>query len=394
MHPVDLSYAAIALVVVALLAATACVVTTIVAARTPGLWLDRVPFFAWSMVVAGSIWLLTLPALLANSLLIYVDHHYGKPALFGLGVNQWQGLSWLFYQPAIYAIAIPALGIVTDVVTTLGGMRPKHRSTLLAAIGGFGILAFGAWAQPLWYRDVQSQAWFVAVSVLIIIPVAILAGGWAVTLREGRPLLKSGLIAGLGAGVLAIVAVIAGAVYAVKPFELHDPAWSRLGFNPPFADGQFLLVVSVAILGTIAALCYWAPKLYGHFANEGLAKLAALVGAVGGLVAGLPLMVYGFALKFHGLADSNKFLQGTSTLGAALLVVAVALVVIALLAGKGEPDADAWEQGQSLEWATASPPPMVAFGVLDPVTSPEPVLDEVAATARPELEAGDPEEGA
>ena len=76
---VDLSYAGLALVLASLLVASVCVVTTVVALRTPGLWLDRVPMFSWSMVVAGTVWLLTLPVLLANILLVYIDHHYGQP---------------------------------------------------------------------------------------------------------------------------------------------------------------------------------------------------------------------------------------------------------------------------------------------------------------------------
>ena len=97
---VDLSYAGLALVLAALIVATVCVLTTVIALRTPGLWLDRMPMFSWSMVVAGTLWLLTLPVLLANILLIYIDHHYGRPALFGIGSNQWPQLSWAFAQPA------------------------------------------------------------------------------------------------------------------------------------------------------------------------------------------------------------------------------------------------------------------------------------------------------
>ena len=90
-------------------------------------------------------------------------------------------------------------------------------------------------------------------------------------------------------------------------------------------------------------------------------------------------MIFGFAIKADALADSGKFLNGLSAFGAAVLLVAVLLVVAALLMGsKGDDDGvadDAWGVGQSLEWATASPPVAGNFGELARVGSAEPLLD-------------------
>ena len=67
--------------------------------------------FSWSMLVAGTLWLLTLPVVLADVVLIYIDHHYGRhPSLFGIGTNQWPQLAWAFGQPQIYAVAHPGAG--------------------------------------------------------------------------------------------------------------------------------------------------------------------------------------------------------------------------------------------------------------------------------------------
>ena len=115
---VDLAYVALAAIVLALLLASVCVLTTVVALRTPGLRLDHVPMFSWSMSSPSSIWLLTLPVLLANIVLIYVDHQLGRPSDFGVGLNQWPQLAWVVQQPQIYVFAIPALGVVSDIVAT------------------------------------------------------------------------------------------------------------------------------------------------------------------------------------------------------------------------------------------------------------------------------------
>ena len=377
---VDLSYAALTLIIVSLVLATVCILTTIIALRTPGLRLMRIPMFSWSLVVAGSLWIFSLPVLLANIVLIYVDHHYGTATAFGQA--QWSQLWWFFAQPTIYVVAIPALGAISDIVGTLAGGRSVHRGLTMTMIAAFGILSFGAWAQPLYSPDILNQALYVFMGVVILLPVLGLLASWATTLRGNKPLLKSSLLFALGSAAVLLIATLGGALYVIKPLQLHDPAWLDQG-TPPFADGQMLLVVAAAALAGLGALVHWAPKVFGRFVADGLAKLAALVGLVGGLLAGLPLMIYGFSIKATGLADSVKALDGVSAFGSALVVLAIVLVVVGLLGGRGEaPADDAWGRGQSLEWATASPPPPANFGLLPRIESPEPVLD-----------AADPQEG-
>ena len=372
---VDLFYVAFALVLVSLLTASVCVVTTVIAMRTPGLWLTRVPLFSWSVVVAASLWLLTLPAVLANLVVLYLDHHYGTGAAFA--ADQFAHLGWIFGVPQLYVIAIPVLGVVSDVVATMAGVRQNQRGVMMTAIAAFGILSFGAYAQPAFDPLVWNQALYVGMGVLILLPVLGAVAGWAVTLKSGKPSVQSPLLFAFGAAALLLLSVAAGAVFVIRPFDLHGAGWAEKGFVlPPYAGGLFLLVVAAVTLGASAGLTFWAPKLFGRFAKESLARLAALVGLVGGLVAGLPLLVYGFALKASGLADAAKFLNGTSAVGTALVIVALVLVWLSLLGGKGDaPANDAWGRGQSLEWTTASPPVAGNFGVLPPVESAEPLLD-------------------
>jgi heme/copper-type cytochrome/quinol oxidase subunit 1 len=371
---VDLSYVALALIIVSILVATICILTTIIALRTPGLHLTRIPLFSWSMVVAGSLWLFTLPVLLANIVLIYVDHHYGGGSSFSQA--QWGQLWWFFALPQIYVVAIPALGAISDMVATLAGGRQVGRGLMMTSIAVFGMLSFGAYAQTSYSPQILDQALYVFMGVAIILPVLGVLAGWATMLRGSKPLLKSSLIFALASAVTLLIATLGGALYMIKPLQLHDPAWIDRG-TPPFADGQMLLVVAAATLAGLGALVHWAPKLFGRFVADGPARLAALVGLVGGLLAGLPLMVYGFSLKVSRLGDSAKTLNGASAAGSALIVIAIVLVVVGLISGsRGEaPADDAWGGGQSLEWATSSPPPLADFGLLPLVESAEPLLD-------------------
>ena len=365
----DLGLLALLGLILAIIIATVTVMTTAVALRTPGLSLDRAPFFTWSTLVGGSIWLLTLPVLAANVILIYVDHRYGRPSDYGVSAGQWSQISWLIGQPQIYAFMIPGLGIISDIVATLAGVRQANRGLLYVGIGGFAILSVGAWAQPYFYPEVQDDAVYAGMALLIVLPVLLLLAAWATTLRSGKVSAKSPLALALASGVLLLLAVVAGALYVITPLQLRETV--------AYSTGQYALVIAAVITSAIAGLMYWAPKMTGRFAADGMGKLNVLVLFGGGLLAGLPLILLGFATKFDGLADAADALHVISVAGAALLALGVLLGLVALVTTAHGPsvDADAWGTGQTLEWACPSPPPPGNFGELAVVRSPEPVLD-------------------
>jgi heme/copper-type cytochrome/quinol oxidase subunit 1 len=366
-NAVDLTFLGMAAAIVALLLATVCVLTTVVTLRTPGMTLDRVPLFAWSVFVGGSLWMLTLPALLANLTLVYLDHHYGLPSDFGLADDQWTQLTWAFGQPQVFAYAIPVLGIVGDVVTTMAGTRQRLRGLVLVGIGLLGVLSFGAYAQVFFNEEVREQALYVGVGVLVLLPLLLCFSAWSTTMSV-RPRITGASIAALGAALGLLTGGVASALYVIAPLRLQE--------TTAFADGVLVLVVGSAFLGGLAGVLFWAPKIWGRFANEGTATLAALAGTGGVFLGGLPLCVLGFATRFEALADADAVLLAVAALGALLLVGSTVLVAAAVLAARpGEVAADAWGGGQTLEWLAPSPPPPGNFGALPVVTSPEPLLD-------------------
>ncbi len=255
---VDLTYMGLILVIASLLLATVCVVTTVVALRAEGMTLDRVRPFAWSMFVAGTMWLLSLPVLAGNMLLIYVDHHYGSPSEFGLADLQWGQLSWAFQPPQVFAYAIPVLGLITEALLASarpaeeegegGGAatRPARGGALLAAMGAFGILTFGAWAQPAFNEEVTTQALYVGMCVAILLPILALAGGWAdIMRRAGVPSPSAPLGAASLAVLTLLLAGLASALSAIGPFGLDKEL---------FASFAVTLVYATVVLGGIAGL--------------------------------------------------------------------------------------------------------------------------------------------
>jgi cytochrome c oxidase subunit 1 len=383
-NAVDLAYLGLAVVIVALLLATVCLLTTVVALRAPGLSLDRVPLFSWAVFAGGSVWLLTLPVLLGNILLVYVDLHFGRPSDFGVADNQWQQLSWAFGQPQVFVYAVPALGIIADVTVTMAGVRQRMRGLLLGAIGAMAILSFGAYAQPFFNEEAWTEALYVGVGVLVFLPVLLAVSGIAATARAGKARITGATTGVAFTALLLVLAGLGSALYVISPLRLQESA--------DFQDGLAVLVLGAALTGSLAGLFFWAPKIWGRFANDGLAKLSALASLGGVFIAGAALCAAGFGNRWSPLADASDALHGIAAAGSALVVVAILLAIGALLtsSGAGEVDDDAWGTGQTLEWMTASPPPAGNFGVLAEVTSPEPALDATTADRGP----GDREEPA
>ena len=370
-NAIDLGYLALAVTLMALLLGAVCVATTVVTLRTTGLRLEQVPMFSWSMLVASSIWLLSLPVALANILLIYLDHRLGRPSDFGVGLNQWPQIEWLVQQPQVFVLAIPALGVVGDVVATLAGVRQQKRGVMLSAIAAFGILAFGAWAQPFFNGDVRTQWLFVGMGFAVLLPLFAVLGGWALTLREGTLALNAPMVGAGLAMVPLLLAGVASALYVIEPLDLQESPYTQYGVLA-------LGIGAVTVAGS-AGLAYWGPKIWGRPPINGVALLAVASGFAGSCIAGLAFVINGLVADADEVADAADFLNGTAAAGLALLALAVLLTIVSLLGRGPNPGDDPW-QGQTLEWATSSPPPLGNFGTLTEVTSAEPLLD-----------AGDPE---
>lgn len=401
---VGLFVVALVALIVALLTATISIAATVLALRAPGMTLRKVPMFSWSMVIAGTLWLLTLPVVAALLVLFYVDMTYADSALFIHGPGQlFDQIRWVFWQPTLYVFAIPALGIISDVVPVFAQRRLVKHSTALVLVGLFGVLSFGSWAQLLlsgegreslfpetesvaardisWFQD---NALWSTMGAGAIVPVLGLLGLWLATLLAGRIRLTGVLGLAVVAGLLLTLGVALGIGTAVRDAELFGTAWST---------GQAYAVLVAGFVAALAGLVYWAPKLYGRSVPDALAKLLALLALVGGvLVAG----GYAIAGLFHEPwalltfidhgnevtePDTVEVLNGVAVAGIGVLLLAGVLVALALLARRsGEAGDDPWG-GHTLEWATSSPPPVGNFAELPEITSEAPIYDRRHAEA-------------
>ena len=141
--------------------------------------------FAWSMLVAGAMWLLTLPVLVGVLALMYVDHRHGR-LTFGENAGMYGRIVWAFRHPQVYAFAVPVLGIAGDVLAVTARTRQAFRGVAMGAIAAFGAFGFGAFVQLSVYADAVKQPAYIGMSLFAVVPVLLLLALWADLFRRGK----------------------------------------------------------------------------------------------------------------------------------------------------------------------------------------------------------------
>jgi heme/copper-type cytochrome/quinol oxidase subunit 1 len=403
---VELSILSIGIVALAVLVATMCVMATVVAQRPEGMSLYEVPLFSWSMLVAGAIWMLSLPVWLANLAIAWTDFRGVDAQAFGQVDQIWDQVAWLWSQPMIFAFAIPVLGIVGEIVPVAAGRRQRLYSVMQSTIGAFGVLTFGAWAQsffnpgPYFNPDVPQIALVVIMSLLLIVPLLAFAGGLGETLAKGKPTISGHLILAMLALITLLIAAGAAALHVAGSglgiVREVDETWLQELIEPledlqgtVITTGVMQLALISALIGAVAGLYYWGPKIFGRTLMTPLGGLAGLSLVGGAIVLGAANIVNAFldegdrpfrATTNQGVWDENavETFNIIGTIGALLLVAGLGLVILDItrvLFQGTEDDVDNPWDGHTLEWATASPPPVGNFVEVPVVTSERPLLD-------------------
>ncbi|MDE0700213.1 MAG: hypothetical protein F4Y27_08400 [Acidimicrobiaceae bacterium] len=404
------------LVIFALLMASVCIATTVVSLRTSGMNLLRVPLFAWSMLVATSVWLLTLPVALGNLAFIYFDLR-GGPRIpdetFGIAEGShaiYAQIAWLVEQPQIYAFAIPVLGVLGTIAPVVAKRRHAQHVVAVALIGLFGLLSVGGWSQP-WFQgnNYDEKFVFIIFGLFAVIPVFGSIGAVADTI-VGRSsdsdtdsavssdpgasgesgfagLLSVYGLAAIGAALLLLAGTVAGLARVIQPWDLGDRTTETSVMN---------LVLFSAVAAAIAGIWFWAPKIGGHELAVSTGRLVVLDIVAGAVLLGGADFVSGFfeapAFGYHVVGSSAplpsepsnqgfvEVMNVVGTIGAVLIALGVLGVFAAIAKAMRSSDGvdDNPYGGQTLEWTTSSPPPPGNFSEPpERVVSEAPLLDTV-----------------
>jgi cytochrome c oxidase subunit I len=354
------------------------VITTVFCLRAPGMVMFRMPIFSWNMLVTTFLVLLAFPVLTSAFALLWADRHLnthffdpnngGQPIL-------WQHLFWFFGHPEVYILALPYFGVITEVFATMSKKPVFGYKGMVAATLSIGALSMGVWAHHMYTTGAVLLPFFAAMSLLIAVPTGIKFFNWIGTMWKGTLTLNTAMLFSVGFLGMFLFGGLTGIVLAQPPldFQLH---------NTYFVVGHFHYVISALVFGIFASIYYWFPKYTGRLLDERLGKLSFALMFIGFNLAFFPQHDLGLRGMSRRIAtyDGNlglNFLNELSTIGAYITGIGIVPTVInmwrSLLHGKVAGD-NPWD-GQTLEWATSSPPPEHNFLSLPPIRSERPLWD-------------------
>jgi cytochrome c oxidase subunit 1 len=214
---------------VAALSVAVELVATIFKMRAPGMTLNRIPLFVWSMLVMSFMVIFALPAVVSSSTFLLLDRlvgtHFFNPAEGGDAIL-YQHLFWFFGHPEVYIIFIPALGMVSTIITTFTGRPTFGYLPLVVAQFATGFLGFSVWVHHMFATGLPQLglSFFTVASLMIVIPTAVQIYCWIAALWKGRPRLETPLLFVLGFLFIFVLGGLSGVTLAAVPLNLqvHD----------------------------------------------------------------------------------------------------------------------------------------------------------------------------
>src|SRR5450756_1779101 len=355
------------------------ILATIVLLRAPGMRLNRMTLFLWSVFANQFLILGALPSLAVAAILLYMDRHLGtsffNPATGGDPLL-WQHLFWFFGHPEVYILILPAFGIISEVIPVFARKPIFGYSFIAYSSVAIGVLSFTVWAHHMFAvgLGLAADAAFAFTSFTIAVPTSVKIFNWLATLWGGSLRFRTPMLFALGFIGLFVIGGLSGMAVAVVPFD-----WQ-------VTDSYFIVGHLHSVLfggtafGVFAGTYYWFPKISGRMMDERLGAVSFGLLVVGFLftfqsfhilgLLGMPRRIYTFAANM-GWNELNLI----ATLGAYVIAVATVVflwnLVVSLRSGRvaGPDPWDAW----TLEWATSSPPPKHNFDRLPEVRSRRPL---------------------
>jgi cytochrome c oxidase subunit I len=364
---------------VSALAVAVELVVTIFKQRAPGMTLDRLPLFVWSMLVTSFLVIIAMPAIMVASTSLILDRligtHFYNPAEGG-DVLLWQHLFWFFGHPEVYIIFIPAIGMVSTIVATFSRRPVFGYLPLVLALIGTGVLAFGLWVHHMFVTGLPrlGESFFTASSMAIAVPAGVQIFCWIATLWDGRLVFKTPLLFVIAFIVTFVIGGLTGVMVASVPLDtqVHDTYFVVAHFH--------YVLIGGAVFPLLGAIYYWFPKITGRMMSERLGRWVVGLVFLGFNLAffpmhvlglqGMPRRVYTYQADM-GWGGLNLF----SSLSAFVLAAGFALFFFDAIRSvrRGAPAGDNPWLAPTLEWATASPPPSYNFARIPVVASPYPL---------------------
>jgi cytochrome o ubiquinol oxidase subunit 1 len=354
-------------------------VTTILKMRAPGMSYMRMPVFCWTSLASSLLIVAAFPILTATLAMLLLDRYVGFHFFTneaGGNAMMFMNLIWAWGHPEVYILVLPAFGVYSEVVATFSGKPLFGYRSMVIATMAICILSFSVWLHHFFTMGAGADvnAFFGIASMLIAIPTGVKIYNWLFTMYGGRVRFSSPMLWAVGFMVTFVIGGMTGVLLAVPPadFLLHNSLFLVAHFHN--------VIIGGVLFGAFAGYTYWFPKAFGFTLDERLGKAAFWCWFFGFYLAFVPLYVVGLEgmtrrMQHYDRPEWYPWLL-VAGFGALVILCGIALQIAQLTISirtrqrRREPTGDPWD-GRSLEWATASPPPVFNFAVLPTVTDEE-----------------------
>ncbi len=352
-------------------------IITVLQARTRGMTLMRMPLSVWGIFTATCLALFAFPALIVSCIMMTLDSLLGT-SFFMPAMNQFgeqlsysggspilfQHLFWFFGHPEVYIVALPAFGIVSDLISVHARKNIFGYRMMVWAIVIIGALSFIVWAHHMYVAGMNPWfGFFFATTTLIIaVPTAIKVYNWVLTLWRGNIRLTTPMLFALAFIITFVNGGITGLFLGnvIVDVPLSDTY---------FVVAHFHMVMGIApILVVFGAIYHWYPLITGRFLHEGMGKFHFWISFLGSYLIYFPMHYLGFVgvpRRYYEMYDSEFITTSTTFLNQFITIVALIvgfsqliflynLITSAKLGKKA--GKNPWK-ACSLEWQTTDVPP-------------------------------------
>ncbi len=370
-------------------------IVTFLRMRCPGMTIDRVPILIWGTLTASAANIFAIPAVSLAFLLLWMDRNIGThffDAAAGGSALLWQHLFWMFGHPWVYAIVLPAMGMVSDGLPVFCRRPLVGYSVVALATVATMVLGFGVWVHHMFATGLPgvSLSFFSAASIIIALPSAVGVFAWLATIWLGRPVFSTPFLFFASFIILFTIGGVSGYMTGSVPVD-----WQLTDTYFVVAHLHYVLI-GINVFPVVGATYFWFPKFTGRMMDEKLGRwnfwtmfvgfnLGFFPMHISGLL-GMPRRIYTYN-EGMGWDWVNLITTAGSFLFAAGVLIFLYNVVFSLKNG-ARAGANPWD-APTLEWATSSPPPPYNFSVIPTVASRHPLWeDRLAPPARSVLTAG------
>ena len=363
----DMAIFAIHLMGIASIMGAINIITTIINMRAPDMPLLRMPLFCWTWLITAFLLIAVMPVLAGAVTMLLTDRHFGTSFFNAAGGGDpilYQHIFWFFGHPEVYIMALPAFGVVSQVVPAFSRKPLFGYTSMVYATASIALLSFIVWAHHMFTvgMPVAGILFFMFATMLIAVPTGVKVFNWIATMWRGSLSFETPMLFAVGFIVLFTIGGFTGLVLAVAPLDvqLQDTYYVVAHFH--------YVLVAGSLFSLFAATYFWLPKWTGRMYNESLGKLHFWLSMIFFNVtffvqhflglAGMPRRIPDYALQF---ADFNM-VSSIGAFGFGLTQLLFLYNVFSCIrSGEKISEPRVWEGADSLEWELPTPAPYHSF---------------------------------